>query len=157
MAQRNALFNTLVVEPDSQCVIPLLVFHAVAQIWCSSESHTAKLDDVSHDSSSIIKNIEPQIQDDKDLIYGFCQEIAKILDCEMPLCIMDLCYMYFSELPDPDLILRTSGEKRISNFLLWQLAYSELYFSDVFWPAFSKRDFLKAIRTCQQRKRRFGK
>ena len=66
-------------------------------------------------------------------------------------------YMYTNELPDPDLILRTSGEERISNFLLWQLAYSELYFSDVFWPVFSKRDFLKAIRTCQQRKRRFGK
>ena len=66
-------------------------------------------------------------------------------------------YMYTNGLPDPDLILRTSGEERISNFLLWQLAYSELYFSDVFWPAFSKRDFLKAIRTCQQRKRRFGK
>ncbi len=65
--------------------------------------------------------------------------------------------MYTNELPDPDLILRTSGEERISNFLLWQLAYSELYFSDVFWPVFSKRDFLKAIRTCQQRKRRFGK
>jgi len=65
-------------------------------------------------------------------------------------------YMYTNELPDPDLILRTSGEERISNFLLWQLAYSELYFSDVFWPVFSKRDFLKAIRTCQQRKRRFG-
>jgi tritrans,polycis-undecaprenyl-diphosphate synthase [geranylgeranyl-diphosphate specific] len=66
-------------------------------------------------------------------------------------------YMYTDGLPDPDLILRTSGEERISNFLLWQLAYSELYFSDVFWPAFSKRDFLKAILTCQQRKRRFGK
>jgi len=66
-------------------------------------------------------------------------------------------YLYTNELPDPDLILRTSGEERISNFLLWQLAYSELYFSDVFWPVFSKRDFLKAIRTCQQRKRRFGK
>jgi len=66
-------------------------------------------------------------------------------------------YLYTSGLPDPDLILRTSGEERISNFLLWQLAYSELYFSDVYWPAFQKRDFLKAIKTCQQRKRRFGK
>lgn len=66
-------------------------------------------------------------------------------------------YLYTNGLPDPDLILRTSGEERISNFLLWQLAYSELYFSDVYWPAFQKRDFLKAIRTCQQRKRRFGK
>lgn len=66
-------------------------------------------------------------------------------------------YLYTSGIPDPDLILRTSGEERISNFLLWQLAYSELYFSDVYWPAFRKRDFLKAIRTFQQRKRRFGK
>ena len=66
-------------------------------------------------------------------------------------------YLYTSGLPDPDLILRTSGEERISNFLLWQLAYSELYFSDVYWPALQKRDFLQAIRTYQHRKRRFGK
>jgi tritrans,polycis-undecaprenyl-diphosphate synthase [geranylgeranyl-diphosphate specific] len=66
-------------------------------------------------------------------------------------------YLYTNGIPDPDLILRTSGEERISNFLLWQLAYSELYFSDVYWPAFKKRDFLKAIRTYQLRKRRFGK
>ena len=66
-------------------------------------------------------------------------------------------YLYTDGLPDPDLILRTSGEERISNFLLWQMAYSELYFSDVYWPAFQKRDFLKAIRSCQQRKRRYGK
>lgn len=66
-------------------------------------------------------------------------------------------YLYTNGIPDPDIILRTSGEERISNFLLWQLAYSELYFSDVYWPAFQKRDFLEAIRTCQQRKRRFGR
>lgn len=66
-------------------------------------------------------------------------------------------YLYTNGIPDPDLILRTSGEERISNFLLWQLAYSELYFSDVYWPAFQKRDFLKAIKTYQNRKRRFGK
>lgn len=66
-------------------------------------------------------------------------------------------YLYTRDLPDPDLILRTSGEERISNFLLWQLAYSELYFSDIYWPAFQKKDFLKAIYTYQQRKRRFGR
>ena len=57
---------------------------------------------------------------------------------------------------DADLILRTSGEERISNFLLWQLAYSELYFADVFWPDMRKIDFLRAIRSFQQRKRRLG-
>jgi len=65
-------------------------------------------------------------------------------------------YLYTNGLPDPDLILRTSGEERISNFLLWQVAYSEFYFSDVYWPAFEKKDFLRAIETFQQRKRRFG-
>ena len=65
-------------------------------------------------------------------------------------------HMYTSELPDPQLILRTSGEVRISNFLLWQLAYSELYFTDVYWPGFRYIDFLRAIRSYQQRKRRFG-
>jgi tritrans,polycis-undecaprenyl-diphosphate synthase [geranylgeranyl-diphosphate specific] len=66
-------------------------------------------------------------------------------------------YLYTNGIPDPDLILRTSGEERLSNFLLWQMAYSELYFSDVYWPAFQKKDFLHAVETYQQRKRRFGK
>ena len=65
-------------------------------------------------------------------------------------------FLYTKNVPDPDLILRTSGEERISNFLLWQMAYSEFYFTDVYWPAFQKRDFLKAINSYQQRKRRYG-
>lgn len=64
--------------------------------------------------------------------------------------------LYTGDMPDPDLILRTSGEERISNFLLWQLAYSELYFVDVFWPGFRKIDFLRALRSYQMRQRRFG-
>ncbi|MDR1954419.1 MAG: di-trans,poly-cis-decaprenylcistransferase [Candidatus Methanoplasma sp.] len=65
-------------------------------------------------------------------------------------------HLYTSDIPDPDLILRTSGEVRISNFLLWQLAYSELYFTDVYWPGFRYIDFLRAIRSYQQRVRRYG-
>lgn len=64
--------------------------------------------------------------------------------------------MYTADLPDPDLVFRTSGEERISNFLLWQSAYSELYFADVLWPGLSKVDFLQAIRAFQRRQRRFG-
>jgi len=60
-------------------------------------------------------------------------------------------------LPDPDLIIRTSGEIRLSGFLLWQSVYSEFYFTDVLWPAFRKVDFLRAIRTYQARNRRFGR
>lgn len=65
-------------------------------------------------------------------------------------------FLYDGTIPDPDLILRTSGEERVSNFLLWQSAYSELYFSDVNWPDFKKIDFLRAILSFQSRKRRFG-
>ncbi len=65
-------------------------------------------------------------------------------------------YLYAPDLPDPDLIIRTSGEVRLSGFLLWQSAYSEFYFSDVYWPAFRKIDFLRAIRAYQQRQRRYG-
>jgi len=66
-------------------------------------------------------------------------------------------YLYTAGLPDPDLIIRTSGEERLSGFLIWQSAYSELYFCEANWPAFSKIDFLRAIRTYQSRERRFGK
>lgn len=59
-------------------------------------------------------------------------------------------------LPDPELLIRTSGESRLSNFMLWQLAYAELYFTDVFWPDFRKPDLLKAIFDYQNRERRFG-
>ncbi len=66
-------------------------------------------------------------------------------------------HLYTGDMPDPDLILRTSGEVRVSNFLLWQLAYSELYFTDVYWPGFRYIDFLRAIRSYQQRGRRYGR
>ncbi len=66
-------------------------------------------------------------------------------------------YLYTAGLPDPDLLIRTSGEKRISNFLLWQLAYSELWFTSVYWPDFSKLHLMEAVHDYQMRKRRFGK
>jgi tritrans,polycis-undecaprenyl-diphosphate synthase [geranylgeranyl-diphosphate specific] len=66
-------------------------------------------------------------------------------------------HLYTADLPDPDLVIRTSGEERLSGFLLWQSAYSELYFCEANWPAFSKIDFLRAIRTYQSRERRFGR
>jgi short-chain Z-isoprenyl diphosphate synthase len=65
-------------------------------------------------------------------------------------------HLYAADLPDPDLIIRTSGEIRLSGFLLWQSVHSEFYFTDVLWPAFRKIDFLRAIRAYQDRHRRFG-
>ena len=66
-------------------------------------------------------------------------------------------YLYTEGIRDPDLIIRTSGEERLSGFLLWQSAYSELYFTEVYWPAFRMIDFWRAIRVFQQRERRFGR
>lgn len=66
-------------------------------------------------------------------------------------------YLTTSHIPDPDLLIRTAGDLRISNFLLWQIAYSELYFTDIYWPDFTKDDFCRAIIDYQGRERRFGK
>ena len=66
-------------------------------------------------------------------------------------------YLYTAEQRDPDLLIRTSGEMRVSNFLLWQLAYSEFYVTDTLWPDFSRQDFYEALMEYQQRDRRYGK
>jgi tritrans,polycis-undecaprenyl-diphosphate synthase [geranylgeranyl-diphosphate specific] len=90
-----------------------------------------------------IKGVASKVQEGKMKIEDISEEsFSKML--------------YTSNLPDPDLILRTSGEERISNFLLWQLAYAELYFADVYWPGMRKIDFLRAIRDYQRRVRRYG-
>jgi undecaprenyl diphosphate synthase len=65
-------------------------------------------------------------------------------------------YLYTPDMPDPDLLVRTSGEFRISNYLLWEIAYSELYFTDTLWPDFRRADLFAAIAEFQRRERRFG-
>jgi short-chain Z-isoprenyl diphosphate synthase len=83
---------------------------------------------------------------------GSVEELAQSLTTE------DITkHLYTSGIPDPDLIIRTSGEVRMSGFLLWQSAYSEFYFCDALWPAFRRIDFLRAIRSFQHRTRRFGR
>ena len=66
-------------------------------------------------------------------------------------------YLYTSDMPDPDLLIRTSGEMRISNFLLWQIAYSELFITETLWPDFTRDEFINILRDYQKRDRRFGK
>jgi len=66
-------------------------------------------------------------------------------------------YLSMHYAPEPDLFIRTGGEQRISNFLLWQLAYTELYFTDILWPAFDRAELEAAIQSYQQRERRFGR
>lgn len=102
------------------------------------------------------------------LSYGSRQELLQAAKgiaaeiCSGKLSLDDLSedsfsrYLYTATLPDPDLLVRTSGEMRISNFLLWQLAYTELYFTEINWPDFNRDELYKALADYQQRERRFG-
>ena len=85
----------------------------------------------------------------RDVVDGK-QDIAEI--SEETLC----AHLSTAGMPDPDLFIRTGGEKRISNFLLWQLAYTELYFTDIYWPDFNDSEFVKALNSFTQRQRRYG-
>ncbi len=127
------------------------------------------------DILEVFKNSEEKTKDNKELVlnvafsYGSRQEIAnaakkmcleyknKEFSSEESLEKIFSKFLYTSDFPDPDLLIRTSGEYRISNFLLWQIAYTELYFTKTLWPDFDKKNFYKAIYDYQRRNRRFGK
>jgi len=97
--------------------------------------------------------------------YGSRDEIVKaarcIVDADIPGNTIDeslfVRYLYYPDIPDPDLIIRTGGENRLSNFLLWQAAYSELYFTQVLWPDFGRNEVEEALSEYKHRQRRFGK
>jgi len=96
-----------------------------------------------------------------EILEAVKQIATKVKDNELALSAIDedlfANHLTTKGIPDPELMIRTSGETRISNFLMWQLAYAELYFTPVFWPDFRKEHFYKAIYDFQQRERRFGK
>lgn len=122
----------------------------------------------------VFDEIEEKTKDNKGLVLSLCvdygsyeelttatKNIAKMI-VENKIGVDDITpdliesQLYTNNLPKLDLLIRTSGEQRISNFLLWQLAYSELYFTDVYWPAFDEKELEKAILSYQGRNRRFG-
>ena len=96
----------------------------------------------------------------RELLYA-CKELARQVRAGQlePEAIDEEVFskaLYTGDIPDPELMVRTSGELRVSNYLLWQIAYSELYVSEVYWPDFTRDEFLKALRDYQSRNRRFG-
>ena len=137
-----------------------VVFRAIGEIWRLPENIQA-----------LIRSIEEKSADNTGmnlvaaLSYSSRSEILravkKIVDAKVN--PEDLTENFFSfqldtaGLPQPDLIIRTSGERRLSNFLLWQSAYAELYFADTLWPDFDREEFILAIQDFQSRERRFGK
>ena len=133
-----------------------------------------RLEMLPNDVRDAIKNIEEKTKDYSEFLFTVCLAYGgreEIVDAvrkvaeehskgEIKLEEIDTnkisSKLYTANLPDPDLVIRTSGEERISNFLLWQIAYSELHFTDVHWPSFSKQDLYEAIDSYQRRKRRYG-
>ncbi len=127
------------------------------------------------DVLSVFENAEKKTENNKTLFfniafsYGARQEITQAFkkiaqlykegEVELKSCNEKLIekYLYTAGMPDPDLLIRTSGELRLSNFLLWQSAYSELYFTKTLWPDFNRKQFFLAVKDYQQRKRRFGR
>lgn len=119
---------------------------------------------------NVIKRLEYLTKDNKDFIlnlavsysgrWDILQAVKKIIKEKIPLKKINEVffekYLSTEKMPSPDLVIRTSGERRISNFLLWQNAYAELYFSDKYWPDFSKKDFDLALKEYSKRQRRFG-
>lgn len=138
-------------------------FKAIGNIWELPES-----------IQNIIKEVEAKTKDNKGMVlnlalsYGGRTEIveaAKKLALEARRGALDIAditeetfarYLYTDGIPDPDLLIRTSGEFRISNFLLWQLAYTEIYVTDVLWPDFNRQHLIDALLDFQNRERRFG-
>lgn len=136
--------------------------------------HSGIYDKLPQKNIDILKTIEEETKDFKGktlnlcLNYGGRTEIVEAVKKIIPLVqkgdlkLEDLSldnfnnYLFHPEVPDVDLMIRTSGEQRISDFLLWQSAYSEFYFTDILWPDFGEEELYKAIYTYQNRERRFG-
>ncbi|MEV5323329.1 polyprenyl diphosphate synthase [Nonomuraea fastidiosa] len=93
----------------------------------------------------------------RELLYERAEAGQSMVELASTLTVDDIApHLYTAGQPDPDLVIRTSGEQRMSNFLLWQSAYSELYFCEAYWPAFREIDFLRALRSFAARQRRYG-
>jgi undecaprenyl diphosphate synthase len=136
---------------------------------------SGNLERLSEATKSKIRNIEEETKNNKSLTlnvafsYGSRQEIvdaARKIALEVSVGKISLDQineglfsqnLYHPEIPDPDLLIRTAGDVRLSNFLLWQAAYSELYFTETYWPDFSKENLLQAIKNFNKRERRYGK
>ena len=112
-------------------------------------------------NTHLILNLAISYSSKEEIVNAFKKISKKIVNNELSIEEIDENiinnHLYTRNLPDVDLVIRTSGEKRISNFLLWQIAYAELYFTDLFWPDFRKNHLVDAIIDYQQRERRFGK
>jgi len=141
--------------------IKLLVSGQVERLPAKVRVELSKTIDATRENSKLILNLALSYGGREEIVRA-CREIAKQISNKSKK-LKDIDeqffnnYLYTAGLPDPDLLIRTSGEFRISNFLLWQIAYSEIYVTPVLWPDFNRRDLLLALIDYQNRERRFGR
>jgi len=141
--------------------IKLLVSGQIERLPTRVQVELSKAIDATKENSGLILNLALSYGSRQEIVRA-CREIAKEVS-KREKNIEDIDeesfnnYLYTAGLPDPDLLVRTSGEFRISNFFLWQIAYSEIYVTPVLWPDFSRRDLLLALIDYQRRERRFGR
>ena len=131
---------------------------SIRNVIADAEAHTAHLGPLHLNIALGYDGREEVTQAVRSLLLERAEQEVSLRDVANELTSEDIArWLYCKSDPDPDLIIRTSGDLRLSGFLLWQSAYSELYFCDTLWPAFRKVDFLRALRSYQQRERRFGR
>jgi undecaprenyl diphosphate synthase len=118
------------------------------------------LEKATENNSRLILNIAINYGGRADICQAFKSVFLKLKENDVKYPVIDenmiSQHLFTAGIPDPDLLIRTGGEKRISNFLLWQIAYTELWFTKTYWPDFSKNDFLKALNDYEKRVRKFG-
>jgi len=162
-ALMNLLYKFLRQETNSlqKNNIKLIVSGQVERLPAKVRVELSKTIDATRENSGLILNLALSYGGREEIVRA-CREIAKQISNESKK-LKDIDeqsfnnYLYTTGLPDPDLLIRTSGEFRISNFLLWQIAYSEIYVTPVLWPDFNRRDLLLALIDYQNRERRFGR
>ncbi len=162
-ALMNLLYKFLKEETNNlrKNNIKLVVSGQVERLPSKVRAELSSSIDGTKENSGLILNLALSYGGREEIVRA-CREIAKQV-CNRREKFKDINeqffneYLYTSGLPDPDLLIRTSGEFRISNFLLWQIAYSEIYVTPVLWPDFNRRDLLLALIDYQRRERRFGR
>lgn len=140
--------------------VKILISGNLEKLNKNTKDRILKLQDATKTNKAITLNVAFDYGSRAEIVDAFKKIISKIDDKDKILELVDEDLisknLYNPQLPDPDLIIRTAGEKRLSNFLLWQSAYSEFYFTDTLWPDFDKKDLTKAILEFKERKRNYG-
>lgn len=141
--------------------IQLRFLGALDELSPNLQEQMKQAEQITSHNTQLILNLAVNYGGQWDIMAAVKKVAEKVLSKELTLESLTESiftnYLSTQALPHPDLFIRTSGEKRISNFFLWQLAYTELYFSDIHWPDFTEVEFKKALTSFQERERRFGK